>query len=52
MEIIRQSCKERFSSQGALQNLYYLMTRASLLSFLLRARLTELALKMKLIDIH
>jgi len=52
MEIIRRACRESFSSQGALQNLYYLMQRASLFSFLLRARLTELLLKMKLINIH
>lgn len=48
MEIIRQRCRERFSSHPALQNLYYLLQRASFFSFVLRARVTELLWQTKL----
>jgi len=51
MEIIRQRCRQRFSSHPALQNLYYLMQRAGFYSFAVRARLTELLWRSRLIKI-
>jgi len=48
MEIIRQQCRQAFSSHPALQNLYYRMQRASLYSFVIRARMTELFRRVKL----
>jgi len=51
MEVIRRQCRQSFSSHPALQNLYYLMQRASFYSFVLRARLTELLWQVKLINI-
>ena len=51
MEIIRRQCRQRFSSHPALQNLYYRMQRAGFYSFVIRARLTELAWQARLIRI-
>jgi len=51
MEIIRQRCRQRFSSHPALQNLYYLMQRAGFYSFAVRARLTESLWRSRLIKI-
>lgn len=48
MEIIRERCRQKFSRHPFLQNLYYRMQRASLYSFLLRARLVEVLWKAKL----
>jgi glycosyltransferase involved in cell wall biosynthesis len=52
MEIIRQRCRRNFSSHPALQNLYYRMQRASFYSFVIRARMTEILWRTKLIKIH
>lgn len=51
MEIIRKKCRQKFSNHPALQNFYYRMQRASLYTFVLRARLTELLWQIKLIKI-
>jgi carbamoyltransferase len=48
MEIIRQRCRESFSSHPALQNLYYRMQRAGFYWFVLRARISEILWKIKL----
>lgn len=51
MEIIRKACRESFSNHPALQNLFYRMQRASLYSFVLRARFKEILWQMKLTNI-
>ncbi len=51
MEIIRQQCRQNFSSHPALQNFYYRMQRAGFYSFVLRARMTELLWRAKLMNI-
>jgi len=51
MEIIRQRCRQKYSSHPALQNFYYRLQRAGLYSFVLRARLTELLWRARLIKI-
>lgn len=51
MEVIRQQCRQSFSSHPALQNFYYIMQRTAFFSFVLRARLTELLWHAKLIKI-
>ena len=51
MEIIRQQCRQVFSDHPALQYLYYRMQRASLYSFVVRARVKELLWQAKLIRI-
>jgi hypothetical protein len=48
MEIIRQRCRQRFSSHPALQNFYYRAQRGSFYSFVIRAKLTELLWRSKL----
>jgi glycosyltransferase involved in cell wall biosynthesis len=51
MEIIRQACRENFSGHPALQNLFYRVQRASLYSFVLRARIKELLWRINLTSI-
>lgn len=51
MEIIRQRCRQRFSSHPALQNFYYRLQRGGFYSFVIRARVTELLWWAKLIKI-
>ena len=48
MEIIRRAHQQAWSGHPGLQNLYYRMQRASLYTFLLRARLAETLWKFKL----
>ena len=52
MEIIRQKCRQSFSNHPALQNFYYRMQRGSFYMFVIRARMTELLWRLKLIRIH
>ena len=52
MEIIRQRCRQSFSSHPALQNFYYRFQRAGFYSFVIRARVTELLWHAKIIKIH
>jgi len=52
MEVIRQRCQQNFSSNTTLQYLYHRMQRASLYSFVARARLTELLWQANLIKIE
>lgn len=51
MEVIRQRCRQNFSSNHTLQKLYFYWQRQSYKAFLLRARLTELLWLKKLIRI-
>jgi len=51
MEIIRNQCKQEFSSQAVMQNMYYRGQRTSLYYFLLKARLVEVLWKYGLIRI-
>lgn len=51
MEIIRNKCKQAFSSHIAVQNFYYRVQRFSLYCFLLKARLIEVLWNKKLIKI-
>ena len=51
MEIIRKACRESFSGHPAMQNFYYRFQRASLYSFVLRARMKELLWHARLIKI-
>lgn len=51
MELIRKACREAFSSHPALQNTYYRIQRASLYSFVIRAKMKEILWRLKLIEI-
>ncbi len=51
MEIIRNQCRNNFSSHPVLQVLYFQMQRLALFVFLLRARIKEILWRMKLIKI-
>jgi glycosyltransferase involved in cell wall biosynthesis len=48
MDIVRNRCKQAFSSHIAMQNFYYRGQRASLYYFLLKARLIEVLWRFKL----
>lgn len=51
MEVIRQRCRQAFSSHPALQNLYYRMQRASFYSFAFRARMVEFLIWARVVKI-